>query len=76
MAEALMEVGVDCIGKAPPLADEFLLFVGICKLVEKVLRRLLGGLVLGLGNVRDSDGLGTVFLADPVRVGKIDTDWS
>ena len=70
-----MEVGVDLVCVGAPFADQ--LFLGIVpgKFVQHVVRRFVGGLVIGVGDVGDGYGLAAIFLSDPVRIRKVYADW-
>ena len=74
MAEAFVEVGVDLVCVGAPFADQFFFGVVPGKFVQHVVRRFVGGLVIGVGDVGDGYGLAAIFLSDPVRIRKVYAD--
>ena len=74
VAQALVEVGVQVAGQRTVFSAERDLVLIPGELGEDALGRLGSGLCVGVGDVGDGHGLGTVLLADPVGIRQVDAD--
>ena len=72
VSQTFMQVGMQIVGQLAVLVDTFTVFRTQHELLEEsvAMRRLS----ISVGNVVDGHRLRTVLLADPIRIGQIDTD--
>ena len=57
VAQALVQVCVDFAGNSAPLLLKLNLLVTVCKLLERACGQLLGGIIVGVGDVGNGDAL-------------------
>ena len=71
-----MEVCMNLACNGAPLFLKLNLLIIVCELLEGACRKLLGSIIIGVGDVCDGYALGAVLLADPVGVREINADRS
>ena len=71
-----MKIGVDLVSVGTVLLVSVNLGLVVGELCQGALRRLLGGVVVGVGDVGDGHGFRAIVTSDPVGVRTVDSDRS